>query len=240
MKKPFFYDITLRDGNQSLKKPWSLPEKEIIFKKLLELNVQAIEVGFPNSSEMDFEACKYLASIAPDNLVVSALARCTEKDVSSAVEAICHAKIPRIHTFLTLSPFHMKYVLNKDPMEVRKTAIEAVKFACEKIKKANKNGEVQFSVEHFGDCGENLDFVIDTLKEIVKAGATTINLPNTVERKRPRVFLDMVEKVYNALPKDISISLHNHNDLGMATATTVEGYFSGAIQLECEIGRAHV
>ncbi len=78
MKKPFFYDITLRDGNQSLKKPWSLPEKEIIFKKLLELNVQAIEVGFPNSSEMDFEACKYLASIAPDNLVVSALARCTD------------------------------------------------------------------------------------------------------------------------------------------------------------------
>ena len=127
MKKPFFYDITLRDGNQSLKKPWSLPEKEIIFKKLLELNVQAVEVGFPASSEMDFEACKYLASIAPDNLVISALARCTQGDITSAVEAICHAKIPRIHTFLTLSPFHMKYVLNKDPMEVRKTAIDAVK-----------------------------------------------------------------------------------------------------------------
>ncbi len=234
-RQPFFYDITLRDGNQSLKKPWSLPEKEVVFKRLLDLNVQAVEVGFPNSSEMDFEACKYLASIAPKNLVISALARCTEKDVTSAVQAISHASIPRIHTFLTLSPFHMKYVLNKEPMEVRKTAIEAVKFAYEQVKKANKNGEVQFSVEHFGDCGENLDFVIDTLQEIVKAGATTINLPNTVERKRPRVFLDMIERVYDALPKDVVISLHNHNDLGMATATTVEGYFSGAVQLECAL-----
>lgn len=232
-RQPFFYDITLRDGNQSLKKPWQLSEKEIIFKKLLELNVQAVELGFPASSEMDFEACKYLASIAPENLVVSALARCVQSDIKSAIEAIKHAGTPRIHTFLTLSPFHMKYVLNKDPMEVQKTAIEAVKFAHDEILKANKNGQVEFSVEHFGDCGENLDFVIDTLKEVVKAGATTINLPNTVERKRPRIFLDMIEKVYNALPKDISISLHNHNDLGMATATTVEGYFSGAVQLEC-------
>ncbi len=232
-RQPFFYDITLRDGNQSLKKPWQLSEKEIIFNKLLELNVQAVELGFPASSEMDFDACKYLASIAPEKLVVSALARCVQSDILSAVDAIKHAGVPRIHTFLTLSPFHMKYVLNKDPMEVRKTAIEAVKFASEEILKANKNGQVEFSVEHFGDCFENLDFVIDTLKEIVKAGATTINLPNTVERKRPRAFLDMIERVYNALPKDISISLHNHNDLGMATATTVEGYFSGAVQLEC-------
>jgi len=233
MKKPFFYDITLRDGNQSLKKPWQLSEKETIFNKLLELKVQAVEVGFPASSDMDFEACKYLASISPENLVISALARCVESDILSAVDAIAHAPIPRIHTFLTLSPFHMKYVLNKDPMDVRKTAIEAVKFAKEKISSVNKNGEVQFSVEHFGDCGENLDFVIDTLLEIVEAGATTINLPNTVERTRIKTFVDMIEKVYNALPKDIKISVHNHNDLGMATATTVESYFKGAVQLEC-------
>lgn len=162
-KAPFFYDITLRDGNQSLKKPWQLSEKETVFNKLLELNVQAVEVGFPASSEMDFEACRFLASIAPENLVISALSRCVEGDILSAIDAIKGANIPRVHTFLTLSPFHMKYVLNKDPMEVRKTAIEAVKFAYNEVKKANKNGEVQFSVEHFGDCGENLDFVIDTL-----------------------------------------------------------------------------
>lgn len=228
-RTPFFYDITLRDGNQSLKKPWNLKEKEIIFNHLLELGVQAVEVGFPASSDMDFEACSYLSELAPDNLVISGLARTVQDDILRVAQAIKAAKRQRIHTFITLSPFHMQYVLNKKPLEVKKIAIEAVEFA----KKTIGDGEVQFSVEHFGDCGENLDFVIETLKEIVSAGATTINLPNTVERARPKLFLDMIERVYNELPKDIAISVHNHNDLGMATATTVEGYFSGAIQLEC-------
>lgn len=233
MDNPFFYDITLRDGNQSLKKPWQLSEKQFIFDKLKELNVQAVEVGFPASSHMDFEACKTLADMAWDNLVVSALARTVQSDIDSAVSSIGHAQIPRVHTFLTLSPFHMKYVLNKSPEYCSKKAIEAVEYAYLKIKKINKNAQVQFSVEHFGDCAQNLDFVIDTLKQIVKSGASVINLPNTVERTRPKVFIDMIEQVKNALPDDVIISMHNHNDLGMATATTVEGYFAGAIQLEC-------
>lgn len=233
MDKPFFYDITLRDGNQSLKKPWQLPEKQFIFEKLKELNVQAVEVGFPASSHMDFECCKTLADMADDNLVVSALARTVQKDIDSAVDSIGHAKIPRVHTFLTLSPFHMKYVLNKEPSYCANKAIEAVEYAYSKVKKVNKNAQVQFSVEHFGDCAENLDFVIDTLKKIVHAGASVINLPNTVERTRPKTFIDMIVKVKEALGDNVIISLHNHNDLGMATATTVEGYFAGAIQLEC-------
>ncbi|MBQ7287445.1 MAG: hypothetical protein IJW73_06765, partial [Candidatus Gastranaerophilales bacterium] len=89
------------------------------------------------------------------------------------------------------------------------------------------------SVEHFGDCKDNLDFVIEVLKKIAQAGATTINLPNTVERYRPKVFVEMVERVKNALGDHITISVHNHNDLGMATATTVESFFIGANQLEC-------
>ncbi len=233
MKSPFFYDITLRDGNQSLKKPWQLNEKRFIFEKLHELNVQAVEVGFPASSHMDFEACKTLADMAWDNLVVSALARTVQSDIDSVISSIGHANIPRVHTFLTLSPFHMKYVLNKEPDYCAKKAVEAVKYAYEKVKKINKNAQVQFSVEHFGDCAENIDFVIDTLKKIVDAGASIINLPNTVERTRPKVFINLIEKVKNSLPDDVVISLHNHNDLGMATATTVEGYFAGAIQLEC-------
>ncbi len=228
-RQPFFFDITLRDGNQSLKKPWNLSEKELIFNNLIELGVQAVEVGFAAASDMDFQAVNHLATIAPENMVICSLARTVENDILRAVEALKPAKKPRVHTFITLSPFHMHYVLNKNPMDVRKIAIEAVEFA----KRTICNGEVQFSVEHFGDCGENLDFVIDTLKEIVKAGATTINLPNTVERTRPKTFVDMVERVYNELPKDIAIAVHNHNDLGMATATTVESYFAGAIQLEC-------
>lgn len=231
-KLPFFYDITLRDGNQSLKKPWNTKEKEIIFNHLVELGVQGVEVGFAAASDMDFEACERLSQIAPDNIVISALARCVKHDIERAAASIKSAKKQRIHTFIAMSPFNMEYVLNKNPQEVRKQAIEAVSFAKNII---GNSGEVQFSVEHFGDCGENLDFVIEALQEIVKAGATIINLPNTVERTRPSVFVQMVEKVYNALPKDITISVHNHNDLGMATATTVESYFKGAIQLECAL-----
>ena len=229
---PFFYDITLRDGNQSLKKPWNTNEKEIIFNHLVELGIQGVEVGFAAASEMDFEACSRLAQIAPDNVVISALARCVENDIIKAADSIKAAEKQRVHTFIAMSPFNMEYVLNKSPQEVRKQAIEGVTFAR---KIMGKKGEVQFSVEHFGDCHENIDFVIDTLKEVVTAGANIINLPNTVERVRPKKFVDLVEKVYNALSKDIIIAVHNHNDLGMATATTVESYFAGAIQLECAL-----
>lgn len=229
-RQPFFYDITLRDGNQSLKKPWNKVEKEIIFKHLVELNVQAVEAGFAAASEMDYETCKRLSEIAPDNMVISALARAVEKDIIKAAESIQACKRPRLHTFIAMSPFNMKYVLNKRPQEVQKAAIEAVTFAKKTI---GSNGEVQFSAEHFGDCMENLDFVIDSLKKVVKAGATVINLPNTVERTRVKTFVDMVEKVYAALPRDIMIAVHCHNDLGMATAATVESYFAGAVQLEC-------
>ena len=231
-RQPFFYDITLRDGNQSLKKPWNTFEKEIIFNNLIELGAQGIEVGFAAASDMDFEACSRLASIAPDNTVISALARTVKNDILKAFESIRNAKKKRIHTFIAMSPFNMRYVLNKSPEEVKKTAIEAVGYAKSLV---GNGGEVQFSVEHFGDCCENIDFVIDSLKEIVKAGASVINLPNTVERTCPSRFVNLVEKVYNALPKDIIISVHNHNDLGMATATTVESYFKGAVQLECAL-----
>ena len=234
-RHPFFYDITLRDGNQSLKKPWNLKEKEFIFNKLVDFGVQAVEAGFPAASEMDFEAVKKLAEISPQNLVVSALARAVEKDIISGIEALKGCNIPRLHTFIAMSPFNMKYVLNKSPQEVRKTAIEAVSFAKEKITPLGSNAQIQFSVEHFGDCSENIDFVIETLQEVVKAGASVINLPNTVERTRIKTFVDMVEKVYNALPKDITIAVHCHNDLGMATAATVESYFAGATQLECSL-----
>ena len=232
-RQPFFYDITLRDGNQSLKRPWNMKEKEFIFHKLVDFGVQAVEAGFPAASEMDFDAVKRLAGIAPDNLVISALARAVDSDIKRGIEAIRISKKPRLHTFIAMSPFNMQYVLNKKPEEVRKTAIDAVKFAKEEMLKINKNGQIQFSVEHFGDCAENLPFVIDTLKEIVKAGASVINLPNTVERTRIKTFVDMVEQVYNALPEDIMIAVHCHNDLGMATAATVESYFAGATQLEC-------
>lgn len=230
--KPFFYDITLRDGNQALKKPWSTSQKEVVFKELLKLGVQAIEVGFSGSSDMDFEACQHLAGIAPDNVIISGLARAMEKDIVKVAEAIKQAAKPRIHTFIAMSPFNMKYVLKKDPLDIRKTAVEAVKYAKSLM---GEKGDVQFSVEHFGDCGENISFVIDSLLECAEAGAKTLNLPNTVERSRPFEFVKLVKQVKEAMPENVIISVHCHNDLGMATATTVESYFSGASQLETSL-----
>ncbi len=230
---PFFYDITLRDGNQSLKKPWNLQEKLFIFDQIVALGVDAVEIGFPASSQLDFDSCKALAQKADENVLVSVLARAHKGDIDKALLAIKDAKKARLHTFITLSPFHMKYVLNKEANEVAKIAVDAVEYAKTEIDKLGKNIDIEFSVEHFGDCGENIDFVIETLKKIVKKGATTINLPNTVERYRPSVFINLMKKVKDALGDDVVISVHNHNDLGMATATTVESYFNGATQLEC-------
>ena len=119
MKKPFFYDVTLRDGNQALKKPWNTEEKEIIFNKLIELGVQGIEVGFSGASDMDFEACKYLADKAPDNVVISGLARAVKTDIDKVAEAIRNAPKPRIHTFIAMNPLGLEYVLKKPLSEVK-------------------------------------------------------------------------------------------------------------------------
>ncbi len=228
--KPYFYDITLRDGNQSLKKPWNLEEKLLIFDKITALNIPAVEIGFPASSQMDYESCVELTKRAKD-VKVSVLARAHKNDIERALCAIKDAKNSRLHTFITLSPFHMEHVLSKKPKDVAQIAIDAVEYAKKNI--VNPNCDIEFSVEHFGDCEENIDFVIEVLKEIVSKGASTINLPNTVERYRPYRFINLMKKVKSALPDNVIISVHNHNDLGMATATTVEAYFNGAVQLEC-------
>jgi len=237
IKPPFFYDVTLRDGNQALKKPWNIKEKEIVFNKLIELGVQGIEAGFAGASDMDFSACNYLAEIANNkklDVVISGLARAVERDILKVFEAVKPAPHPRIHTFIAFSPFNMQYVIQKPREEVLKIAVNAVKYAKSLFDSIGK-GEVQFSAEHFGDCAENIDFVIDAFLQIIDAGATIINLPNTVERFRPAMYLELVKKVVDKLPKNITIAVHCHNDLGMATATTVESYFLGAQQLECSL-----
>ncbi len=229
---PFFYDITLRDGNQALKRPWNLAQKEIVFNQLIKLGVQGIEVGFPGAGVMDFDASQHLAKIAPDHVVISGLARCTEMDIRKAAEAVIVAAQPRIHVFVGLSRFVMENVLKKSPHMIQDQAVESVVLAKKLL--AGK-GSVQFSAEHFGDCDENIDFVIETFLKVIDAGATVINLPNTVERTRPASFLQLVEKVAAKLPCSVTLAVHCHNDLGMATATTVESYFRGITQLECSL-----
>ncbi len=231
-RQPFFYDVTLRDGNQALRHPWNLQEKEVVFRQMLKLGVQGIEVGFSGASEMDFAACEHLAKLSPDNVVISGLARCVDRDIQMVWDAIQYAAQPRIHTFLALSPFTMENVLRMQPAQVKERAVKAVAH-CRKV--MGGRGTVQFSAEHFGDSMDNLDFVIEVFHAVIAEGASVINLPNTVERYRPKLFVDMVEKVVAALPKSVTIAVHTHNDLGMATATTVESYFAGATQLECAL-----
>ncbi len=229
-RRPFFYDVTLRDGNQALRQPWNLEEKERVFRQLLKLGVQGIEIGFAGASDMDFAACVHLAKLAPDDVVISSLARTVPRDIERAWEAVKGAAQPRIHTFITTSSHNMEHVLRMTPAQVKQRAVESVAL----IRKLMGNkGTIQFSAEHFGDCRDNMDFVIEVFHAVIEAGATVINLPNTVERYRPMLFVDMVRQVVEALPKHITIAVHTHNDLGMATATTVESYFAGATQLEC-------
>lgn len=232
-RQPFFYDITLRDGNQALAKPWNTQEKARIFRLLLDLGVQGVEAGFSGASDMDFEACEALSEIATDQVVISGLARAMERDIVKVADAIAKAPRQRIHTFIAMSPFNMENVLRKKPEDVARIAVEAVGMAWSFMK--DRGGEVQFSAEHFGDCKENLPFVIDTFQQVVEAGATVINLPNTVERTRPLEFVAMVREVVQALPSHVTVAVHCHNDLGMATATTTESFFAGATQLECSL-----
>ncbi len=231
-RRPFFYDVTLRDGNQALRQPWNVEEKEKVFRQLLKLGVQGIEAGYAGASDLDFEAVSHLAQLAPANVVFSSLARAVPRDIERAAEAVRAAPRPRIHTFIGLSPFAMENVLRMPPEKVAQKAVEAVALCKDLL---DGRGDVQFSAEHFGDSVENLDFVIDTFHRVIEAGATVINLPNTVERYRPMVFVDMVRRVVEALPKEITVAVHTHNDLGMATATTVESFFAGATQLECAL-----
>lgn len=238
-RKPFFYDVTLRDGNQALATPWNNAQKETVFRQLLKLGVQGVEVGFASASDMDFESCMGLAKLTAElaaagdataqNVVVASLARANQKDIQRAWDAIQFAPNPRIHTFLATSPLSMENVLRMSPEQVKEKVIEAVTFAKSLV---GERGSVQFSAEHFGDCVDNMDFVIDTLQAAVEAGATTINLPNTVERYRPMLYVNMVQQVVDALPPHVTVAVHCHNDLGMASASTVESFFAGATQME--------
>ncbi|EQA72111.1 2-isopropylmalate synthase LeuA2 [Leptospira noguchii] len=226
---PFFMDVTLRDGNQALRRPWNLEQKETIFKQLLKLGVQGIEVGFASSNEQEFEACKHLSTIAPENVVISSLSRAVEKEIEISWKAIRFAPKPRIHIVYPVSAFTIQNVLKISPEKVLDRISQSVAFAKSLV---GSKGEVQFSGEHFGDSMENLDFAARAFQTALDYGADVVNLPNTVERYRPWLFVSMVKAVANLLPENTRISIHTHNDLGMATATTVESYFAGAVQLE--------
>ena len=172
--------------------------------------------------------CKALKALNPwltEKQLQEAVERMTERMSSQTLMQINEQKYQYIRDGVPVT----RVKPNGETEEVRAKAIHAVSLAKEML---GPQGSVEFSAEHFGDCMDNLDFVIDVFRDVIAAGADTINLPNTVERYRPRLFVDMVSKVVEAVGDKATIAVHTHNDLGMATATTVESYFAGAAQME--------
>lgn len=228
-RKPFFMDVTLRDGNQALKKPWNITEKISVFERLVEVGVSGAEIGFAAASKSDYESIREISGIAPDTMVLSSLSRAVESEIEASINALKFASRPRVHIVFPVSRFAIEKVLKMDLITAREKAESMVRYARKLI--PNK-WEIQFSGEHFGDSEDNLEFAIDLFQAVIRQGVDVINLPNTVERKRPFHFISMVNHVLSHFSGDTVFSVHTHNDLGMATATTVESFFAGVTQLE--------
>jgi 2-isopropylmalate synthase len=226
--KVFIFDTTLRDGEQSPGASLSISEKLEVAQQLAKLKVDIIEAGFPVSSPAQFEATRLCAEQVKGP-VICGLARTHEKDITAAGEALKPAARKRIHTFVATSPIHMEYKLRKKPDEVVKMAIEAVKLA------KTFTDDVEFSPEDA--CRSEMEFLYEVLSAVVEAGATTLNIPDTVGYILPYEYGQIIAKL-KANVKDIDkavISTHCHNDLGMATANSLAGVRNGARQVECTI-----
>lgn len=222
------FDTTLRDGEQSPGASMTRDEKIRIAKQLEKLKVDVIEAGFPAASEGDFEAVKAVASVVKDSTICG-LARAVENDIVRAGEAIKPANSGRIHTFIATSPIHMEKKLRMSPDEVVERAVWAVK------KARNFTDNVEFSPE---DAGRSeLDFLCRVIEAAIDAGATTINIPDTVGYNVPHQFGQLFKNLIERIPNsDKAIfSAHCHNDLGLAAANSLAAVRNGARQIECTI-----
>ena len=222
------FDTTLRDGEQSPGASMNEAEKLRLARQLQKLGVDAIEAGFPAASPGDFDAVKMIAGKI-NNSQVTALARTSKEDIDCAWEAIKDAAKPRIHTFIATSDLHMKHKLNMSREEVVTAAVEAVRRA----KSYTKN--VEFSAED--GSRSDRDFLCKVFEATIEAGATTVNLPDTVGYAMPDEFYDLVTYVREHTPNihRAVLSVHCHDDLGLATANTMAGLRAGARQAEVTI-----
>lgn len=219
------FDTTLRDGEQSPGASMNTPEKLRLSIQLEKLGVDVIEAGFPAASPGDFEAVRHIAAKVK-RAQVAALARASEEDIDRAWASVKDAAHPRIHTFIATSDIHMKYKLRMDREQVVKAAVHAVRHA----KKYTEN--VEFSAEDASRSDP--DFLCEIFGAAIEAGATTINLPDTVGYALPDEFGQLVSYVRTNTPgmDSIVLSVHCHNDLGLATANTIAGLRAGARQAE--------
>lgn len=222
------FDTTLRDGEQSPGCSMNLQEKLKVARQLERLNIDIIEAGFAIASPGDFNSVKAVADIINDCTVAS-LARALTKDVDAAWDAIKSAKNPRIHTFLATSDLHMQYKLRMSPDEVLKQAVDIVKYAKKYC------SDIEFSAEDASRS--NQEFLYKVIEAVIEAGATTINVPDTVGYSTPKEFSSLIIDIRNNV-KNIDkadLSVHCHNDLGLAVSNSLAAADAGATQLECTI-----
>ena len=222
------FDTTLRDGEQSPGASMNTAEKLRIATQLEKLGVNILEAGFPAASDGDTEAVSRIAGKL-EKTEVAALARTSKDDIDRAWQAIRHAAKPRIHTFIATSDIHLKYKLKMTRDEVVTAAVEAVKYAT------SFTDNVEFSAED--GSRSDRDFLCKVFEAVIEAGATTVNLPDTVGYAIPQEFSDLVSYVKAHTPNidKAVLSVHCHNDLGLATANTLSAITAGARQAEVTI-----
>lgn len=227
----FIFDTTLRDGEQSPGATMNESEKLQIAKQLALLNVDVIEAGFPASSQGDFDAVKKIAEEI-DGPCICALARAIPKDIELAIESIKSARRKRLHTFIATSSIHMEHKLKMTADDVFKKAVDMVSYARTLL---GEDGEIEFSPEDAGRSDK--DFLYKIIEATINAGANVINIPDTVGYTTPDEFGLLIKSIKENVPNidKAIISVHCHNDLGLATANTLSAILNGARQAECTI-----
>jgi 2-isopropylmalate synthase len=224
--KILIFDTTLRDGEQVPGCKLNTKEKVELALELEKLGVDIIEAGFPISSPGDFESVEAISKIIK-NTVVCGLSRAVEKDIEVAAAALKYAKRPRIHTGIGTSDYHIKSKFNATQDEILQRAVDAVKLA------RNYTDDVEFYAEDAGRTDD--EYLARIVEAVIKAGATTVNIPDTTGYCLPHQFGNKITYLVNNVPNidKAVISVHCHNDLGLATANSIAGVISGARQIEC-------
>ncbi len=222
----YIFDTTLRDGEQSPGCSMTVHEKVRMAAKLVDLGVDILEAGFPIASDGDFEAVDAVSKEFPW-VQVAALARSTTKDVERAAKALQSAKRPRIHTFIATSDIHLKFKLKKSRQQVLEEAVAAVELARQYVE------DVEFSAEDA--TRTDWDYLEEVSKAVVAAGARTVNLPDTVGYSVPSEYAQLIGRMVKALGDTAIVSVHCHDDLGLATANSIAAVEAGARQIECTV-----
>jgi 2-isopropylmalate synthase len=224
------FDTTLRDGEQAPGAGLTAQEKLEVARQLARLRVDVIEAGFPSASPGDFEAVRRIALETKGGIAVAALARCRDGDPQRAVEAIGIAERPHLHLFIATSDIHLKHKLRMSRDEALAEARRWVRWARETL---GRDAEIEFSAE---DASRTEDaYLLDVYEAVVEAGASTVNIPDTVGYAIPAEFGALVGRVRDRVGGDATISVHCHNDLGLATANTLAAVQAGARQVEVTI-----